>query len=134
MAGVANVAIPREEIVDAVLAHYGVKGMRWGVRKDHKGVRRGNPTAHRDAILAKKAQEKVKKGSVDALSNDELKNLVTRLGLEKQFDTLKPPTAGSRTKKLVGEVLLSVGKQQASKAVNDVATKQVTRLLANASR
>ena len=120
--------------LDAVLAHHGVKGMKWGVRKDRNGQRHGTPTAHPDAVRAKEAQSKIKKGSTDALSNDELRDLVTRMNLEKQFDTLKPPTVGSRSKKLLAETLLSVGKQQASKALNDQASKQITRLLANASR
>lgn len=119
--------------VEAVLVHHGVKGMKWGVRRDRSGSS-GGSRPHPDAVKAKLFKEKVKVGSTDALSTDELRDLVNRLNLEKQFDTLKPPTPASRSKKILADVLLGVGKQQAAKALNDQASKQVTRLLANAGK
>ena len=116
--------------VDEVLAHHGVKGMKWGVRRN----RSGKSAAHPDAVKAKLFKEKVKTSSTDALSTEELQHLVQRMNLEKQFSTLRPPTAGDRSKKILAEVLLNVGKQQVTKVANDQASRQVTRLLANASK
>jgi hypothetical protein len=117
------------DAVETVLAHYGVKGMKWGVHRS----RSAQAKAHPDAIVAKRAKEKVKKDSVDSLSNEELRQLVTRLNLEKQFDTLKPATPGSRSKRILAETLVGVGKQQATKAINDQASKRIALLLAKAA-
>lgn len=129
-----DVGFGMSDLFAGALSHHGVKGMKWGVRKDNKGRRHGSPTAHPDAVKAKLFKAKVKDGSTDSLSTDELRDLVTRMNLEKQFDTLRPPTAGSRTKKLLADTLLGVGKQQAAKALNDQASKQITRLLVNAGK
>jgi hypothetical protein len=76
---------------DEFLAHFGVKGMKWGVRKD--AALRGTSSvhaAHEDAIKAQAAKEKVKVGGVKALSNEELQALVTRQNLEQNFARLNP--------------------------------------------
>ena len=119
-------------MLDKVLEHHGVKGMKWGVHRSRSA--RAAAKAHPDAARAKELRQKVREGKTDALSNEELQHLVSRLNLEKQFNTLRPPSAGDRTKKLLADTLLSVGKQQVNKAVNDQASKQITRLLAGASR
>lgn len=67
-----------------MLAHFGVKGMRWGV------VRKGSAdVSSDDAKAAVIAKDKIRKGGTKALSNKELQNLVTRMNLEQQFDRLK---------------------------------------------
>ena len=105
-----------EESVDDVLAHYGVKGMKWGVRKDRKSSsgsgaiarRRAKRAANKaqkeadrslpaseDATKAKVARRKARNASTDVLSNEELQHLVNRLNLEKRFADLTDPTKDS---------------------------------------
>lgn len=87
------------------LAHYGVKGMKWGVRKNDAGPTDVvlKPTkdgayvktdggarqpASTDAIDAAVARQKAKKSTTDSLTNDELRQVVTRMQLEKSYQDL----------------------------------------------
>lgn len=93
------------EDVDKVLAHYGILGMKWGVRrprgKDGRVTGRGVPTEqalkktkaaikkpgappHQDHVKA----DSLKKRGYKALSNDELKALNNRLNLERNYRDL----------------------------------------------
>jgi len=80
---------------EAGLSHYGVKGMRWGVRKSDSGggsssTAQTTPKARasEDAKAVEKAFGKINRGGTDALSNHELQNVVTRLNLEQQYHRL----------------------------------------------
>lgn len=72
-------------LVGNVLAHFGKKGMKWGVRKGH-----GAPShpAHPDHVLVKGHSQKLKEGGTKALSNKELQDIITRKNLEKQYHDL----------------------------------------------
>ena len=105
------------EEADNFLEHYGVKGMKWGVRKDRslhdalfrakaqekvkvkttvtpgKKIKTSGGTgqdASPDAIRAAIAKQKATKSSTDALSNKELQDLVSRMNLEQQYARLNP--------------------------------------------
>jgi len=68
------------------LAHYGVKGMKWGVRKtDISGA---PPKGSEDARAVVKYQKKASKGGTKTLSNKELQEIVQRLNLEQQYSRL----------------------------------------------
>ena len=135
-------------VVDIILAHHGVKGMHWGVRRDRtsgpvavsvrdKGKRvktsggKGFP-AHSDAVRARTIGQVGRKSGLKALSNDELQAYNQRLNLESQakrlhYNDRSPP------KKFILALLGQTGKQQASEAANTVASAQVKKLIAKAA-
>ena len=91
-------------VVRNLLAHHGVKGQRWGVRRKatvgaqevvisdkRKKLKtsggRGHP-AHQDAIRARTSGQVAKKSGLKALSNKELQDYNQRLNLEQQAKRL----------------------------------------------
>lgn len=107
--------------VDDVLSHIGIKGMKWGVRKTEI------PPSD-DSVRVSEIHQKVKDGGTKVLSNKELQDYITRTNLEQQFNRLDP-SISKKTSRFISEMLLQVGKQQATKFAADVLTKQVGNLL-----
>lgn len=105
------------------LEHFGVKGMRWGVRR--------KPTKSTgDAQAADKVRAKIKSGGTKAVTNKELKKLVERMNLEQQYNRLKPDSAQKKAGKFVADLLLTAGKAEASKFVLGQAAKHAGKVLA----
>lgn len=71
-------------MIDDILAHYGVKGMKWGVRR--KNIPKQGPSD--DAKDAHRSFVKAKVSGVEALSNKELKAVNERLNLEMNYQRL----------------------------------------------
>lgn len=156
-----------DDLIDNVLMHYGVKGMKWGRRKSESsggkesavsrlkkklagpdgpedvsvtvtpgkrvsttGGRKQN--ASDDAITAAKSKQVAKKSSIDALSNQELQALVTRMNLEQQYSQLseKNKSAGRKTvEKLLGAPTDGVQEEvynRAKRAGARIAVKMIT--------
>lgn len=110
---------------DDILEHYGIKGMKWGVRRNTKELQRARgkkqwePKVSADAAKAKRSMEKAKKGGgPDALSNDELKELNKRLNLEQNYERLVNDKKTASGGQFVKDFLVNVGKQQAQNWVN----------------
>lgn len=96
------------DLVEQVLAHHGVKGMRWGVRHLPSGGTVGTPIAGTpDARQAAAAKQKIAVGGTNALSTKELQSLVTRMNLEQQYSRLvaSQPTALTRGHDQVRQIL-----------------------------
>ena len=71
------------------LMHYGVLGMKWGVRKDRSSgsaKKRGKSSWSDDAREARA----IKKKKVKQMSNAELKKLNERTRLEQEYSRLNP--------------------------------------------
>jgi 2'-5' RNA ligase len=133
---VDNVAV-YDALGSLFLEHYGVKGMRWGLRRKGEapaavapkamsrvphGDRRKtkidteggqNHPAHADAIKVAQAQAKLKKSGASALSNQELRDVATRVQLENQVSLL----TGHRGKQYVRRHLETAGNQQVQRGL-----------------
>ena len=75
---------------DVYLEHFGVKGMRWGVRKKQEPVSTGvaKTPMSSDAALTSKIRTKARTSGMSSLSNEELFALNQRLQLERQYSAL----------------------------------------------
>lgn len=99
--------------VEDFLAHYGVKGMKWGVRK--KTATRGKKPGTRAYDVTK-------------MSNKDLKKVISRMKLEQEYSTLNKKTQ-SEGKKYALDLLKGNGKQLSGAVVGGVGTFFVQRAL-----
>lgn len=108
-----------------VIQHFGVKGMKWGVRKDDKGgSSKKTKEVSSDAAEADAARVKAKKQGPQSLSNKEMQSLVNRMNLEQQYSKLaaqnpKAMMSGANfAKKLVADTAKDVLKNQTKWVAN----------------
>lgn len=100
--------------VSNILAHHGVKGMKWGVRKARGETREvsaetstnrvgkatiktsggENHPAHPDAIAARVIRQKLVKSGSHSLSNAEIQQLANRYNLENQLTKVPKSAVG----------------------------------------
>lgn len=87
---------------DLYLLHYGVKGMKWGVRKDRdRSALKARRERAREAMKSRnsrlrnytgsrrsEARTRYRKQDIDKMSNAELQAAVNRMNLERQYRTL----------------------------------------------
>lgn len=93
--------------LDDVLAHYGIKGMKWGVRRTRKQIDADSEDASR--VKATKAKARTNK-TTSVLSNKELQDVITRMNLEQQYSRLTVnDTTRGKVQSTVKD-LLGVGK------------------------
>ena len=127
---------------DNELYHYGVLGMKWGVRRD----RSRSSGSRRKRSMSDDAREAsaIKKKKVSQMSNAELKKLNERSRLEQEYSRLNPGAVRKGWKFVAGAAgimgttlavynnsnqLVQIGKKAGSKIV-DVAGNQILKELA----
>jgi hypothetical protein len=118
------------------LAHYGVKGMKWGVRKAPDRSRSAsNWKARKDKERAAKLEKasSSKRNAAKKMSDDELKAAVQRLQLEKQYVELSQQpqqlTRGQKFAKDLGDIAVEVAKTQIKNTANAVLKKELEKRL-----
>jgi hypothetical protein len=147
-----------DDDVQTVIAHYGVKGMKWGVRKNEArllpgastsmkvGRAAGNAVARRrkkpsssepsseDFSRATNLHSRAKSHGTRVLSNQEMRKVIERMNLEKQYSelTVGEGRAGSSKfrkegGKFVGGILKNVGGQIASEVLKGHAMTYVVK-------
>lgn len=115
------------------LQHFGVKGMKWGVKKAKdsvSGARQERAAAKKapassDHDTATTARKKASQGGVSKLSNKELQDAITRMNLESQYKSLvaKDPTPQ--------QAALNYGKKIALSVAQDMAKTTAKNVIAN---
>lgn len=91
------------------LMHYGILGMKWGVRRSEKQLERARKKAEKKA--EKSAHDDYKKAhgkkKLKSMSNQELKEINNRLQMENQYKNLTKKK--SRGKKAVDTFIATAG-------------------------
>lgn len=96
-----------------IIAHHGIKGMKWGVRRTKAQLERA---ANRKADRQRKKQMRQDVKNRRLLSDEELNAKIRRLEMEKKLRTLTDEEI-NRGRKAVVEVLEDGGKQAAKSFV-----------------
>lgn len=117
-----------------VLAHYGVKGMKWGRRRRSDGtvevtgrVAKGSEDHEKAAVLKKKR--------VAEMSNAELKQLNERMQLESNYSQLMGKQKGNTSPVAKGQKVVKTVLSTAQTAnqvyttINSPAVKEIRKLL-----
>ncbi|ALY08694.1 hypothetical protein FDH65_gp07 [Arthrobacter phage Circum] len=128
-----------EQFIEALLAnddlaHYGVPGMKWGRRKASSSEYKSSRSVRRTPESADhKRSREIGKKKVSQMSNAELREITTRMQLEKQFKDLNAPTV-KKGKSAIDKVLESSEKaNKLVKAYNSPVGKFVRRTVRNAA-
>ncbi|QEQ93871.1 hypothetical protein SEA_KARDASHIAN_6 [Streptomyces phage Kardashian] len=90
----------------AELSHYGVKGMKWGVRRSDAELARAagapKPRLSEDAKKTEQLHNKIQSKGTGSLSNQEMRQYLERMDLERRFQqTMGPISQGGNQKNVV---------------------------------
>jgi hypothetical protein len=114
------------QTVDDFLAHYGVKGMRWGTRK---AAQLPKEEASKDAQTALELRARAKRSKAKALSNAELQAAINRMQLEQNFKRLAVNERPA-VQRFIASTLLEIGKREVQTAVGKKVATTVAKKLA----
>jgi hypothetical protein len=113
------------------LRHWGILGMRWGVRRSNPS----ESSSNRQSTKSQDHEQKVelKKKKISEMSNDELMALNKRMQLEKQYKDLASNDI-SAGKKLVNSLLNTAVKEVENYAMKQVSNKVAEMLKAKVTK
>lgn len=119
------------------LYHYGVLGMKWGVRKDRKRSGKKKARLVLESPFKPKTKQQPpssttpsKKRSISDMSDDELRALINRMQLERQYKQMmaQPPSKGKAfVKKFLAENAQTIAKTAISKYANRVIDQKLDK-------
>jgi hypothetical protein len=108
--------------VDEFLAHFGVKGMKWGTRRASTKEAPSTEAARSTALRAR-----AKKSKVKALTNAELQEAINRMNLEQQFKRLSTNEKPAVTR-FIASTLQEIGKREVQATIAKKVAKAAVKV------
>lgn len=120
------------------LYHYGIKGMRWGVRRTDAQLghnpKKSSGKSKNVIVKSKKISSKQqRKNEMKNMSDAELRSRINRIQMEKQYMQLTEPQL-SPGKKFVKDVLTNAAKQTVTNYTAKYMTKGMEALMDQAKK
>ncbi len=126
-------------MTDDTLAHYGIKGMHWGIRRTPEQLARVSGHSTKEPVGNEKGQgdsekpgsSSSAKKSLSDLSDDELRERISRLELEKRYKDLEKADAkpkSTRGRDFCVNVLETIGKN----TLTNIGTQAANHVLGEA--
>lgn len=118
----------QNEEYDKFLEHFGIKGMKWGVRRQNPsgGGLSSLDTSSDDAKRAAQTYKMVKAHGTASVSNDDLNALVNRMRLEQSYSQLtSQKKQDNEASKFFKSILKDIAKKQITNLGNEAASKQI---------
>lgn len=123
--------------MDTELKHYGILGMKWGIRRTERQLARARGrVTELEQELERKTGGKIlssngKPKTINEMTDSELQQVVNRLNLERRYNELVPEdvSRGKRFFKSLGNDVLIPGLKSAGKTV---ATAAFTKVMEDA--
>lgn len=124
-------------VQEEILEHYGIKGMKWGVRRDRRTLDRlaGRKTSSKSTGKKTSAEDRVRtsrrsaKSNRRTLSNQEIREQIDRLKLERELSKLTNEDLNPiRTKimNILGQAGTNVGRQAVEAAIKVALSRALT--------
>lgn len=115
------------------IEHFGVKGMKWGVRRSPAQLRSGskgddNPSSKPKAAAKSESSSgnsRNPKKSVAEMSDKDLKAYVNRLQMEQQYAKMQPTPFSKKAQKFALDIVTQVAKQQLTNALSKQVGEQM---------
>jgi hypothetical protein len=123
--------LPMVKVDQNFLEHYGILGMRWGVRRSRRELSSG-PSKSPGSKDYQEARA-LKRKRIKDMTNEELSTFTKRIRLEQEYRKVTKATKG-KGRKLVEEALLKIAKQTLEKAADSVSKQLMKKMASRAAR
>lgn len=112
-----------------ILAHYGIKGMKWGIRRTEAQLARARGSSLSATKKASsKSSSKPKTKSISEMSDEELRARVNRIRLENDYKSLTPKQV-SKGKKFVDDFITKPLAEASKNVIRDLMEQELRKAL-----